>query len=182
MAAEKRVFRKDTGGVKDPDIAFYTRHRRTGESRSQRQTSSPEIFSYDGKTPVIPGSSLRGMLRSAYETVTNSCLSVTDIQEKPVRRNSDIYEPGLLQRKDNGTLTLFEAEKIAIIGCDTEYSAGEEVQVQRVNSKDDRVKKGVIVEAYGEQFQDKPIVTAYYLKKNVSRNRAYVFACQTTQR
>lgn len=134
-----------------------------------------KFFSYDGKTPVIPGSSLRGMLRSAYETVTNSCLSVTDIQEKPVRRNSDIYEPGLLQRKDNGTLTLFEAEKIAIIGCDTEYSAGEEVQVQRVNSKDDRVKKGVIVEAYGEQFQDKPIVTAYYLKKNVSRNRAYVF-------
>lgn len=71
------------------------------------------FFSYDGKTPVIPGSSLRGMLRGIYETVTNSCLSVVDLDEKPIRRTSDAYTPGLLIW-NNGNLFLMPAKKAIV--------------------------------------------------------------------
>lgn len=98
------------------------------------------FFSYDGEKPVIPGSSLRGMLRSVYETVTNSCLSVVDLDEKPVRRTSDTYHPGLLRRNVNGrstTFTLVSADKAKIKRKDRpdlkwpgEYQEGTEVWVQ----------------------------------------------------
>ena len=32
------------------------------------------FFSVGGEKPVIPGSSIRGVIRSAYETITDSCL------------------------------------------------------------------------------------------------------------
>lgn len=96
------------------------------------------FFSYDGKTPVIPGSSLRGMLRSVYETVTNSCLSVVDLEEKPVRRTSDYYKAGLLRRDtDNNTFTLVSANKATVLWSQRpdlrqpeNYREGAEVWVQ----------------------------------------------------
>jgi len=82
-----------------------------------KETGHKELtfFSYDGKTPVIPGSSLRGMLRSVYETVTNSCLSVVDLEEKPVRRTSDCYKAGLLRRNVDNTFTLVSANKATVL-------------------------------------------------------------------
>ena len=55
------------------------------ERKKEQEHKTYSFFSYDGKTPVIPGSSLRGMLRGIYETVTNSCFSVVDLEEKPIR-------------------------------------------------------------------------------------------------
>lgn len=80
------------------------------------------FFSYDGKTPVIPGSSLRGMLRSVYETVTNSCLSVIDSDERPVKRTSDIYEPGLLCKTADGKLFLYKAKKAVVLKGRSAYN------------------------------------------------------------
>lgn len=78
------------------------------------------FFTYDGKTPVIPGSSLRGMLRSVYETLTNSCLSAVDLKEKPVRRTSDAYTPGLLLW-NSGKLFLQPACKAIVTGKTREW-------------------------------------------------------------
>lgn len=78
------------------------------------------FFSYDGgKTPVIPGSSLRGMLRSNYEVLTNSCLSVVDVEDKPIRRTSTPYDSGVLRcciNTESGRreFTLLKAEKAII--------------------------------------------------------------------
>lgn len=57
--------------------------------------------------PVIPGSQLRGMLRSAYETLSNSCLSVNNNNILSAR-HANPGNPGLIQFK-NGTWHLFEA-------------------------------------------------------------------------
>lgn len=57
--------------------------------------------SIDGKTPMIPGSELRGMIRNVYETVTNSCMSVFD--NSPLTgRSSAPKKPGILIKEEEG--------------------------------------------------------------------------------
>lgn len=46
--------------------------------------------------PVIPGSELRGVIRSAYETLSNSCLSVNNNNELTAR-SADIRKAGILR-------------------------------------------------------------------------------------
>ena len=46
--------------------------------------------------PVIPGSSLRGMIRSAYETITNSCLSTADDENILYKRTGVPKTPGII--------------------------------------------------------------------------------------
>lgn len=49
-----------------------------------------------GEKPVIPGSELRGMIRSAFEALSNSCLSVNNNNDLTAR-SSAIRQPGLLR-------------------------------------------------------------------------------------
>lgn len=51
--------------------------------------SGYNISEHDGpEKPVIPGSKLRGMIRSMYEAFTNSCLSCMDIEKKSSSNSS----------------------------------------------------------------------------------------------
>ena len=59
--------------------------------------------------PVIPGSEMRGMLRSNYEILTNSCLSSVDEKRVLARRSSQVFEAGLIKRNENGKYSLFKA-------------------------------------------------------------------------
>ncbi len=61
---------------------------------------------------VIPGSSLRGMLRSVYETITGSCFS-TMKADTPLSSRDRQYVPGIL-RKENGTMVLYNADRYRI--------------------------------------------------------------------
>jgi CRISPR-associated protein (TIGR03986 family) len=77
---------------------------------------SYEFFSYEdlaGKTgdpaqppsaPVIPGSELRGMIRSAFEALTNSCLFTSDIDRQLYKRapkSNMSGKPGILRKNGN---------------------------------------------------------------------------------
>lgn len=67
--------------------------------------------------PAIPGSEIRGVIRSIYETLTNSCLSMIDEEEDIARRVSDIFSPGLIRRtEDKGRIsyTLLPAKKAQV--------------------------------------------------------------------
>lgn len=71
-----------------------------------------DFFSYnnlEGKThgennyykPVIPGSEIRGMFRSNFEILTNSCMSALDSDLQLSKRTMESYKAGLLyKRKD----------------------------------------------------------------------------------
>jgi len=78
-----------------------------------------EFFSYDDlkkatgncqntpppTKPVIPGSEIRGMIRSAYETLTNSCLSTIDPQmsfHKRAPKSNLSGQPGILRKNGAG--------------------------------------------------------------------------------
>lgn len=60
----------------------------------------------DGK-PVIAGSQLRGMIRSAFETLSDSCLSVNNVNILSAR-HSFPRKPGIIQWK-NGAFHLYAA-------------------------------------------------------------------------
>ncbi len=72
-----------------------------------------EFFKIDGETPVIPGSELRGVIRSIYEALTDSCLSSVNAEDDDYfssRMNKT--KPGLLVR-ENGQYFLYEARRYA---------------------------------------------------------------------
>lgn len=48
------------------------------------------------REPVIPGSEIRGMIRSAFEAVTNSCLSTLDDEQPLYKRVQSPAKPGRL--------------------------------------------------------------------------------------
>lgn len=49
--------------------------------------------------PVIPGSEMRGMIRSNYEILTNSCLSSMDSDTIIGKRTAEVFRAGLLEKK-----------------------------------------------------------------------------------
>lgn len=61
--------------------------------------------------PIIPGSELRGCIRSAYEAVTESCFSVVNSEVLSARESKPktSRKPGILMRKNNSWI-IYEAE------------------------------------------------------------------------
>lgn len=63
--------------------------------------------------PVIPGSEMRGMLRSNYEILTDSCMSAVDDEKILSKRTQEKFQAGLLKRNevsDGVTYELYKAE------------------------------------------------------------------------
>lgn len=63
--------------------------------------------------PVIPGSELRGMIRSMYEAFTNSCMSALDFEKPLSSRVSTPFSPAIL-KYENDSWKLYEASKYNI--------------------------------------------------------------------
>lgn len=63
---------------------------------SYREMSEDKDYTDDPAEPVIPGSELRGMVRSIYETITDSCVGVLNEGTMPVMRTGAMFRPGLL--------------------------------------------------------------------------------------
>ena len=72
---------------------------------------SEEMGSIEDKypVPVIPGSSIRGVLRSNYEILTNSCMSAIDDDDVLSKRTNETFKPGLL-KKEGESYRLYKAE------------------------------------------------------------------------
>ena len=52
--------------------------------------------------PVIPGSEIRGMIRSVYEALTDSCFSAINEDALLYKRTNDYYKPALIRKARNG--------------------------------------------------------------------------------
>lgn len=68
-----------------------------------------ERYDKEYHEPVIPGSEIRGVVRSVYETLTDSCMGVLNEDEHPVKRTAEMFSPGLLCRSANQTFSLLPA-------------------------------------------------------------------------
>lgn len=67
----------------------------------------------DYHVPVIPGSEMRGTVRNAYETLTDSCMGLLNEEEYPVKRSMEKFESGLIYRNPSGELSLIFGKLIA---------------------------------------------------------------------
>ncbi len=89
--------------------------------RSAEDKNKPGHFDFykiDDK-PVIPGSEIRGCIRSVYEAVTKSCLSVINnniLSGRLMSPENDI-QPGILMH-ENDEWVIYEAEKLANEGAE----------------------------------------------------------------
>lgn len=107
--------------VDEPDMGA----KREKEKKYKDDHKSYDFFSYtdlssftDGvptqPIPVIPGSEVRGMIRSNYEILTNSCMFSIDEEGTLVKRTAHAFEAGLIRRlvDENGkaVYSLYEAE------------------------------------------------------------------------
>lgn len=128
------------------------------ESEKVTDHKSYDFFSYTnlnpGKTyeneyhlPVIPGSEMRGVVRNAYETLTDSCMGLLNEEEHPVKRSAERFKPALLYRK-NEKLVLYEADSFRIgevikkISESTEfkqYRNGSEVYFEDTNGDKNKI-------------------------------------------
>lgn len=59
--------------------------------------------------PVIPGSEIRGMLRSYFEILTNSCLSMVDEKKVLAKRTNHVFSAGLIKKDADGKFLLYRA-------------------------------------------------------------------------
>lgn len=66
----------------------------------------------DPPEPVIPGSEVRGMFRSNYEILTNSCMSVVDKKAILAARTGTIFQSGLLCKTTNGRYKLYKVQPV----------------------------------------------------------------------
>ena len=86
------------------------------EILDESRTYNEEYFE-----PVIPGSEVRGMIRSIYETLTNSCLPVLDGEKRIGKRTVEHFKPAVLKR-ERGRIYLYDAyDKDGRRPCDAVY-------------------------------------------------------------
>jgi len=97
----ENAFKCDVEDHKSFDFYSYTQLNPAGTQ--EKKEPKPAI-------PVIPGSELRGMLRSVYETLTDSCMGILNEKTYPIMRIQEAYKGGLLKRKPDGSYQLVEAE------------------------------------------------------------------------
>lgn len=101
-----------------------------------------KFFSYGDGIPVIPGSEMRGMLRTNFEVLTNSCLSALDSDIQLSKRTSEVFKPGLL-KKENGKFFLCEAFSIQCRMNEVQelketQKVGYELSKQKKDNNDDK--------------------------------------------
>ena len=61
------------------------------------------------REPVIPGSEMRGVVRSVYEALTDSCMGVLNEDEYPVKRSPAQFNAGLIYRDKDKKYSLIKA-------------------------------------------------------------------------
>lgn len=90
-----------------------------------------QFFNYGEKNesgnftiPVIPGSEIRGMLRSDYEVFTDSCMSTLSNDINFISRTKDIKLPGILEKDEKGKWHLYKATRYALHTCRKEPDSG----------------------------------------------------------
>lgn len=105
------VVKKDGRDVEEDHqhVVFISRNELSGfsgtlnELREDTGLTSPEH-------PFIPGSEMRGMVRSVYEMMTDSCLSVLNEDVDVSKRTHEVFKAGLLTKTSDGGYEVHEAD------------------------------------------------------------------------
>lgn len=139
---------------------------------------SYDFFSYDDisgedrtdkySKPIIPGSEIRGVIRSAYEAAFNGCMSSVDLERDLYKRTNEPKNPGSLIRR-NGKWVIKPADSKTIKNVNEEkmktVKEGQGVFVKNINSKKPYVDCNDII------FDNPEIINGYIHKGEEFGNR-----------
>ncbi|WP_121641028.1 TIGR03986 family CRISPR-associated RAMP protein [Virgibacillus sp. Bac330] len=130
----------------------------TGKIECTLETLSP-VFIPDGQDketffhypedekPVIPGSEIRGTIRSVFEAAFNGCLS--QVNEAPFhRRSMDAKHPGLLYRTDEG----WKLQKSERVMLNTSYKTNTDKHGKHINSKNIRTGQVIYIKKSKDKY------------------------------
>lgn len=123
---------------------------------SYEDLSKLEGYSKSVYEPVIPGSEMRGAVRSVYETLTDSCMGLLNAEQKPLVNIR--YEPGLLYWEEDGTISLVNAQ-IDLIEKTNELlkkSNGQQISIK----KKGKIKNGSLLK-FGFESNDENQIENY---------------------
>ncbi len=123
---------------------------------------------YSGKChkPVIPGSQVRGMIRSIYETVTASCLSTLNNDADLSNRVGTNYDPGLLHKVGNH-YELYSADSFALEEAEG-LKDGEKIHFKKTSKNFAVVKEDELQEGYVFRGE-------YKLRDRLKKNEFHVY-------
>ncbi|MGN0291428.1 MAG: TIGR03986 family CRISPR-associated RAMP protein [Lachnospiraceae bacterium] len=127
-----------------------------------------EFFQYEDGIPVIPGSTLRGAVRSVYETVTESCYATAKTEGIITTRGRLPYKSGILKRDHlSGKWELYEAESYLI-------------RVDDYKKKSPAIKNGYSVTR--EELEKIGFGTKVYFRYRRMKNRSFVEGLANNQK
>lgn len=95
------------------------------------------FFRVGGKA-VIPGSSIRGVIRNVYEALTNSCMHINDKDDDYFSSRQNKLQAGLIAFQ-NGEYILYNAERLRAMQFESTLKTGNKVSFsKRIKDKADR--------------------------------------------
>ena len=110
----------DTANKKETDCEGHFKYHFMGMKEETLQgTGEGEVQTALTGTPMIPGSSIRGVIRNVYETITDSCFGTMRENTRITARSNQAFKPGLLIEKKEGW-KLYSATKHKIV-MDSEF-------------------------------------------------------------
>ena len=107
---------------------------------SYEDLSEKKNYEKEYHRPVIPGSEIRGMFRSNYEMLTESCMSAIDENVTLSKRTMARFQAGLLRKKENGLSSSFDLMKAEDCICRWGKSGKDIVNWEKANKEDKEVK------------------------------------------
>lgn len=101
------IFRERVGNDVVKSYEFYSYEDLRGRHLDAGTSKGPE-------RPVIPGSEIRGMIRSAYEAVTASCMSSIDEDRDLYKRVTYPGKPGRIEKTEDGHWVIRECTRYGV--------------------------------------------------------------------
>ena len=146
---------------------------------SCRMLEKDKVYDEDfSSAPVIPGSEIRGMIRSIYETLTNSCLSVLDGERRIGKRTVERFRPAVLKWDENAVYLYDAGNADAVYRNREDFSVrmfreceipdGSKVFFRKKDGRERFVKPDVteMIRASDDNIADGSYLTGYLLKGN----------------
>lgn len=125
-----------------------------GKEKTQKHRKYSFFHYADGK-PAIPGSTIRGAIRSVYETVTDSCFVTSNTDEVITSRGKNPFLPGVLIRssEDKNKWILHESERFIFAVKGSGYRSFPDGYCLKISA--DELKQY----SYGQEVSFEPVVT-----------------------
>ena len=175
----------ETAFTESSDIADHKSY----DFFSYTELDSARKYENEYHEPVIPGSEMRGMIRSVYETLTDSCMRVLNSDIHPVKRTLEQFKPGLIHRTRNGALELIKAKSYRIGNRAQEDELPDDLSLKNGCRNGSVVyikapKEGTVVKDYRDAVQKPYDVESYLLKwgMGVKKARYHVFVPDNNNR